>query len=358
MANWSEISQDLLETISNFCSLPEYIRMGAVCKSWLFHLRNTSYFARQLPWLMMLPNHDETNANALPIPTNVHHFFSLSEQRIYTIHLPEMSGNRRCCGAFNNGWLMTVDEKLEIGLFNPWSRIQVQLPHQSTFAEQHFADEGYDMESLRDLHIRKASLSDDGNMVMIVYGVGDLGFCRIGDGAWTTVDREEFLFKDVVFSKGHFYALSDQGSVCLCQIDENNDVAPSLERDVYLGDDHSQLVFPHTTVGFEVHEVVSEHGKPSKSPKKVQSLGDLVLFVGYNSPMIFTARRFLELKGNRIYFTDNYYQRYLTEPYGCRDLGIFNMEDGTVEPLFPNRFHPPLSPPLWIATPPYSLPRD
>lgn len=70
---------------------------------------------------------------------------------------------------------------------------------------------------------------------------------------------------------------------------------------MYLGEDPSQLVFPHTTVGFEVHEVVFEHGRPSKSPKKVESLGDLVLFVGYNSPMIFTARRFSELKGNRIY---------------------------------------------------------
>eukprot|EP00268_Persea_americana_P046256 TRINITY_DN475_c2_g1_i1.p1 TRINITY_DN475_c2_g1~~TRINITY_DN475_c2_g1_i1.p1 ORF type:complete len:101 (-),score=11.19 TRINITY_DN475_c2_g1_i1:105-365(-) len=74
--------------------------------------------------------------------------------------------------------------------------------------------------------------------------------------------------------------------------------------------------------------------------------------------MIVMASQFSGLKGNCIYFTDNIVDSFYYSPFGCCDLGVFNLEDGTVEELFADRFHPTLSPPLWIASPPYSSQGD
>ncbi|KAL3820730.1 hypothetical protein ACJIZ3_006635 [Penstemon smallii] len=41
-----------------------------------------------------------------------------------------------------------------------------------------------------------------------------------------------------------------------------------------------------------------------------------------------------EVKGNSIYFTDDYWDRIDEDYcYGGHDMGIFSLEDGTIEPL-------------------------
>ncbi|KAL3828317.1 hypothetical protein ACJIZ3_017119 [Penstemon smallii] len=57
-----------------------------------------------------------------------------------------------------------------------------------------------------------------------------------------------------------------------------------------------------------------------------------------------------ELKGNSIYFTDDYWDRMDEDYcYGGHDMGIFSLEDGTIEPLFysnQQRYEPS---PFWIS---------
>ncbi|XXG72548.1 hypothetical protein AAC387_Pa07g1617 [Persea americana] len=384
MPNWVDLHKDLLERIHDFCTIPDQIQMQSVCKSWRSILKHA--IPRELPWLMMLPNNskskqeeDEEEEEENPPPdVDARLFYSLPKQKFHTIPLPEMIG-KRCCGSLQNGWLMIVDDKLDISLFHPWSKKKVDLPHRSTFKHDIFECGIY--------HIRSA-LSDDGNVLVFLYGFGHLAFCRMGNAAYTVIRSGiDESMDDVIYHKGQFYAVSQVGTVYLLHIEEgfppcgekltsylDSPICFSLYR--YLVPDiltDSMFVitrkvnsvnqgFPvHKTIHFDIYRISLEQGSHDKKLKKftkVESLGQRVVFLGYNYPMIVMASQFSGLKGNCIYFTDNIVDSFYYSPFGCCDLGVFNLEDGTVEELFADRFHPTLSPPLWIAAPPYSSQGD
>eukprot|EP00268_Persea_americana_P004041 TRINITY_DN11275_c0_g3_i1.p1 TRINITY_DN11275_c0_g3~~TRINITY_DN11275_c0_g3_i1.p1 ORF type:complete len:404 (-),score=38.64 TRINITY_DN11275_c0_g3_i1:554-1765(-) len=386
MANWFDLPKDLLERICDICIAPDHIRMQCVCRSWRSILKKIIH--RELPWLMMLPNKEDDEHQ------DARFFFSLSKQKIHTFHLPEIRG-KRCCGSFQNGWLMLVDEKLDICLFHPWTKKKINLPHQSTFKDQIFDLECATVEEMRDLNIRKAALSDDGEVVVVIYGVGTTALCRIGDEAYTHIGMTSL--DDVVYHKGCFYALSQVASVYVLHIEDEphwEELTPELEslpytifgylvpdiltdsmfvitRQVksieidgttgevkYLDDDRdTDDLYPrHKTIHFDTYSVTLEEESGAQTKfTKMENLGDRVLFLGYNSSRLVNSQ---DSRGNCIYFGDNMIDRYCYSTYGCRDSGVFRLEDGTVEELFADRFHPILSPPLWIAIPPYSSRRD
>lgn len=89
--------------------------------------------------------------------------------------------------------------------------------------------------------------------------------------------------------------------------------------------------------------------------KRVESLGDRVLFLGHNSCMIVMGSEFPALKGNSIYISRSTNLECSPEKdFVCVCVsGVFNPEDRTVQPLFADRFYPALSRPLWLAIPPY-----
>ncbi|KAJ8629521.1 hypothetical protein MRB53_022844 [Persea americana] len=62
------------------------------------------------------------------------------------------------------------------------------------------------------MHICKAALSDDANMVVVIYGLGHSTFCRIGDKVWNEIEDSTFM-EDVIYHNGQFYSLSQ--SICL-----------------------------------------------------------------------------------------------------------------------------------------------
>ncbi|XXG67974.1 hypothetical protein AAC387_Pa06g1188 [Persea americana] len=139
-------------------------------------------------------------------------FFSLSDHTIYdAIKFPEIQG-KRCCGSFNNadarGWLMiTDDNNNEWGLFQPWCRIQLQLP---TLPRRRPYDK---------TRVRAAAMSDYAQVVAVVYNSSFLAFCRIGDDVWTDIPQSSALppskwhIDDVIYHRGQFYALTMGGSV-------------------------------------------------------------------------------------------------------------------------------------------------
>eukprot|EP00268_Persea_americana_P066085 TRINITY_DN8927_c0_g1_i2.p1 TRINITY_DN8927_c0_g1~~TRINITY_DN8927_c0_g1_i2.p1 ORF type:complete len:426 (+),score=50.03 TRINITY_DN8927_c0_g1_i2:89-1279(+) len=380
MAKWSELPRDILERISSFCIIHDHIRMQYVCKSWRSILKNTN---RELPFLMMLPNDDEED-------TDARDFFSLSKQKIHTVHLLEIRG-KRCCGSFRNGWLMIVDENLDVFLFHPWSKRRIDLPHDSTFRANSLI--GSSWGEIRDLGILKAAVSDDGKVVVIAYGLGlwFLAFCRIGDDVYTHIDINPAV-EDVIYHKGNFYLFTGKTSLYLLHIEEEEDgssphieeltvrlendfkipyrtfgylvpdvltdsmfvISRDIERIGEGNDSDEEEDLPHKTVHFDIFMVSLEESKTLKRFKKVENLGDRVLFLGHNSPIVVLACELPGFEGNRIYFADSRAERYYDGLHGCRDSGVFSLDDGTVEELFAERFHPTLSPPIWIATPPYS----
>ncbi|KAJ8629400.1 hypothetical protein MRB53_022723 [Persea americana] len=182
----------------------------------------------------------------------------------------------------------------------------------------------------RYLEIVKASLSDDDNMVVVAYGLGTMGFCRIGDDAYTHIHCNAPM-DDVIYHKD---ILTDRMFV----------IPRVVER----------LSGRHETRHFEVFYFSLEEWTRDKTFKKLTKVESLGNRVGHSSSKIVIASQFPGLKGNCIYFTDNLMQGYYQSSDGCCGSGVFNLEDGTIEELFTDRFHPMMSPPIWIATPPYS----
>ncbi|KAJ8629759.1 hypothetical protein MRB53_023082 [Persea americana] len=230
MANWVDLPKDVLETISNFCIIPDQIRMQSPCKSWRSILKYG--IPRELPWLMTLPNNNSSSSSSKeeeeegeenPPPdadTDARLFYSLSKQNIHTIPLPEIRG-KRCCGSFENGWLMMVDDKFNIFLFHPWSKRKFDLPHQSTLKDQNIELGISPFDETHYKHIVRSAMADDGNAVVVVLGNGDLAFCRVGDAAYTYIDSGiDALIEDVIYHKGQFYVLGQVGAVYLLHIEE------------------------------------------------------------------------------------------------------------------------------------------
>lgn len=362
-ANWADLPPDLLQMISDFCILPDYIRMESVCKSWRSILKES----RRLPWLMMRSKEG----------SNARDFLSLSKKKIHTVHLPEMEG-KRCWGSFKNGWLLLLGKK-DICLFHPWSRAQTELPNLFTFHEGRWSL----LYNASIFNIRKAALSDDGKVVVVLCGFGKLGFCRIGDKTWTLIDKfdgdEESLICDAVHHKGQFYALNKAGGLFHVPCVEGG-ILERLNKDLgatgvfylvpdTLTDRMFVIVrkiddFSSMTIHFDIYKTPSIlRGKPNtrlfEKLIEVKSLGDRVLFLGCNAPMILMAKEFPGFRGNRIYFTNNCTRSkfsYQDELHYCEfsDSGVFNVDDGTVQE---RRFHLTTpEPAMWTATPPYSSP--
>lgn len=109
-----------------------------------------------------------------------------------------------------------MDEKLDICL---WCRKKLNLHHQSTFKQQNYEEGLCSREKIRDKHIRKVALSDDGNVVVFQHGLGYLVLCRIGDDAYTDI-HVDALLEDVIYHKGHFYAFDQVAAVYLLHIDD------------------------------------------------------------------------------------------------------------------------------------------
>lgn len=108
------------------------------------------------------------------------------------------------------------------------------------------------------------------------------------------------------------------------------------------------------TRGFHIYEVVPSLNKVRG---EVKSSGDRIMFLGCNSSLIVMARGFPSFKGNCIYFANT---NDFSDVHQIYDSGVFNCEDGTIEPPLVDWCHHPttLWPPLWIAIPPYSLCSD
>ena len=100
--------------------------------------------------------------------------------------------------------------------------------------------------------------------------------------------------------------------------------------------------------GFQVYELnLSE-----KTWMEVKSLENKALFVGHNTSLCLPASTIYGCKPNCIYFTDDCEESYIFIQYGeskgGRDMGVYNLTDGRIEPHFKEQSLSSICPPLWI----------
>ncbi|XP_034675006.1 F-box protein SKIP23-like [Vitis riparia] len=385
MADWSQLHPELLDFIAKkFKIYTDYVRFRAVCHNWRASVPKTPHhLPTQLPWLM-LPQSQ---------PHHTHRpFFSLSLNKFHFLHLPEASHRRRRRGS-SHGWLLILDEAPEIFLLNPLTRSKVHLPPLSTFPNVvrfNFADVGREyalrtssgnvytrsLKKMRDSFIKKTILSSspangsDFIAVVILNQTGDLALCRKSDDSWTFLEDAQSYSEDVIFHRGLFYAVNKYGSIAVCDVSGSSPRVSIIEMPQQFGGDLQYLVesgeelllvtryldltydvepdqtsLIYRTTRFQVCRL------DSKAPRweVVSSLGDRALFLGENLSLSLSSVDFPGCKGNCIYYTDDYSEDNYDGIGGEQDLGIFNLEDGSIEPLPCSHFRIRWPPPLWVT---------
>ncbi|OVA10867.1 Protein of unknown function DUF295 [Macleaya cordata] len=384
---WSQLQSELIEIIARkLTTYADYIRFRAFCVKWRSTLPPIPHhIPSQFPWLMLPYNSNSLNRRG---------FFSLSENKVYWLNLPEICHGSRCCGS-SQGWLVLLGQSPIILLFNPLTSIQIHLPPITTFPkvldfniskvgkEYLLMDSPYrrSLNYMLDLFIKKivlssspASLSSDYVAVAILNETGELAFCKKGVRAWTMIEDAQSYSEDVIYYKGSFYAVNLIGSLAICDISGLSPLVtkiavpapqPVIGADIlYLVDSFGELllVSRHLEFVMDTEPNISVYKTlrfnvfrlDSSLPYwvEVESLGDCMLFLGGNSSLCLLASDFSGCEGNCIYFTD--YDSKAND-YGKRrihDSGVFNVGDRSIKQLpycsgFSRLFLPP---PIWVIT--------
>ncbi|KAJ7961488.1 F-box protein [Quillaja saponaria] len=386
MGNWANLLPDILllilkKLISSCEDFTGSVVFGEVCTSWRSIYIQGKDLIKQLPpqviWLMLAEEED----------TNKRGFFSLAKGNTRYLQLPEAQG--KFCFSFPQGWLITAGEDFGLNLLHLLSRVQFQLPNLRTVPESALENTSFPMVINRALLTANPSLTSDFK-VIIVFDSDRLAFAKLGDNAWTVI-KETHSFSDVTCYEGNIYGLNWRGYIWVCDIEGSEPKAtilfriqverfvPHIER-AYLVESSGKLLAVlrigveamfesgviRTYEGTEIYAygttqfLVFELNISNRSWTRLESLENRALFVGHNSSISVNAWSICGCKANSIYFTDDTEDFYviengayglysdLTERGGGRDMGVWNMVDGSIEPLFNPPSYCRVAPPLWV----------
>ncbi|CAI9260488.1 unnamed protein product [Lactuca saligna] len=317
----------------------------------------------------MLPR--RTNQNP---QSNTRSFLNVSDDKVHLIDLPEDSDSNRRCGS-SYGWLVILEETPSISIVNPLTQARHHLPPLSSFPnvtsfEPSEIGKEYTLKTsegevytcnskeMRDSFIKKVIFSSspsnentDYYAVAILNQTGDLAFCKKGDNCWKFIDDANSFCEDVVFHKECFYAVSKHGTVAICDITGSSPNVSFIETPRQVGGDMQYLVIwkdelllvtrymevefnmdqhkvdiVYKTTDFRVFKLILNGPKW----ESLSGLDGCALFLGENSSMAFRASDFHGCNGNCIYFTDDYSEWNYDGANGDHDLGIYDLENGSV----------------------------
>ncbi|XP_027182481.1 putative F-box protein At5g55150 [Coffea eugenioides] len=397
MGDWSKLQHDLLELIAqqHLTKLEDYVAFGAVCTSWRAAAAKRKNFKglklwQQIPCLMLAESEDEND--------NHREFYSLIEKEIVAkISLPKLKG-KKCYESL--GWLLAVGQEGDMTLLNPFSDVEIPLPPGTTFPDDDWLNT--DPEIFVEIFVLSARPSETSDfVVMLVCGsVGYLAFWRQGDQNWTKIETHNAAYSAVNYHNGQFYAIDCTGNLVACDVSGPNPTKARMitqlvryseesYRDQHLRDYHSNLIvdFKHLylvlessssdkesllvvtrdnyshyaddddqpnygTTEFKLYEVDLSGG----TWKEIHSLGNKAVFVGHSaSTSLQVSSNKFSLPGiqpNHIYFTDDCWDAYksIQEVTGGKDMGVYNLETGTIQPFYqgPRRLSN-ISPSIWIT---------
>ncbi|KAJ8547917.1 hypothetical protein K7X08_021153 [Anisodus acutangulus] len=303
----------------------------------------------------------------------IREFWDLSKGVTYTMNFPELVG-KYCVGVGFPGWLFTADEQGHMNLFHLFSRTLINLPDMDMLQGFAFQEElGCD----RITYVQKALLSsdplsstDDYVLALIQGYPRTFAFWRPGSKSFTSVDSTipYCAFSDVTWHDGHFYGVSFMGNIVI--LDFTSDYYSTTAARVIM----SQLP-PRVACSNKVYIVYSmgellvinrdgchnfEEGDDSygvkqfrvykindSSYEEVKDLGNRALFLGFSATLAVEPPP--GCQGNRIYFTDDCREAYFCmERGGGKDMGVYNLLDGTIVPHYTGQSYHKLTPPLWV----------
>jgi len=361
--DWEALAIDLLGCIARRLPLVDYIRFRFVCTSWANAASPQNGLCTLLtpnkPHLLLPAAEEGDGSESCTL-------LSLSDKQCHHISpLPEISSKVVIGSQY--GWLITCDEILNLGLLNPITRAQSQLPSLTTVASletvygpdgtvsyfRHHDHTGSEIcvvpaKNCQQCSISKITLSSSpssGNYsAAAIFVLRKLIFTTEGMGHWAELDVG--YFHDVKYHQGKFVAVSVDGEVIAIDI---NGLCFEIMHIAKVFDSHpDEFMYLATLFGDLL--LVSKSGMWISVPEgdgavipgaiKIMRLDPeegtwtpVVSLGGYSllldcGPVAFLARDIPGLRENCIYFL--YYEYdWKRESFICR-VGEFSLEDGHI----------------------------
>ncbi|XP_022761172.1 probable F-box protein At4g22165 [Durio zibethinus] len=259
-------------------------------------------------------------------------------------------------------------------------------------------------QQVRQCFIQKAILTGEPDCNNKNYGLillcnegEEIAYHESGDSYWTMLDVSHPPYQDIISHKNYLYALSEQNTVEVWDVQggcvmKKFDIDPPFpEKSLakgksfgdlctnrfYLVESCEDLLLVVRYIGYSVdwdgtlvHEadLLTDHcTHPKVCPYRtclfhvykldfiaqkwveMESLGDRALFLGGNQSVSVSTQSFPNCEGNSIYFTDDFWEKmeedYL---YGGHDMGIYNLKDESVKPIYEFYSDKIQPPPCWI----------
>ncbi|KAH7838821.1 hypothetical protein Vadar_031599 [Vaccinium darrowii] len=314
LRDWSQLPDDvILLILSRTNAVEDLIIFSAVCRSWRsVAVKEYSTRRIQLPWLMLGENHGAETRG----------FFSLYSKKHYNVMLPNMSG-RRIWGSLY-GWLLVLEFDRQFFLFNPVTRVRLDLPPKPIFRGEVDHDDRQNHAASVPGFVRKAfvlkcgsgsSIHQDRFLVVAVGNVsGNLAFAKPGGRNWIQIRTPFGRIESAAWCNDRLFAIMDTGDLFL------------VLR--FFSEENRKNW--HKTKYFDVYKLEFE----KKEWVKVHELGDRALFIDAdNYAMSLSTSEVKDCKGSCIYFVEKYWNkwgRYL----GSNDVGIFSVVDRGIETHF------------------------
>ncbi|KAL0438344.1 UNVERIFIED_CONTAM: F-box protein SKIP23 [Sesamum latifolium] len=328
--DWADLPPELLQTIAaNLQTLADYIRFRAVCKNWrLAAPIAPRQLPREFPWLML----------PLSRSSNRRSFFNPLTGNLHRLTLPEASHSRRRAGSSH-------------GIGREYT---IRSPENDYYY--------CNLKEMRDSFIKKVILShspyDESNFFAfsILNRHENLAYCKNGHGSWKIIEEARLYGEDVIYFGDAFYAVDKFGSIAICDVNYGDtprvkyiNVGQQIDGDMqYLVDAMGDLLVSRY-LDFEID--IEHYLEVCKTVKfrvyrfdwnaqkweSMANLDDKVVFLGENSSLALPASDYPGCKGNRIYFTDDYSGTNYDSIAGDHDVGVYNLEDGSIEsfPCYP-----------------------
>ncbi|KAK0586483.1 hypothetical protein LWI29_007793 [Acer saccharum] len=359
--DWSTVDDLLLVEISLRIVLhTDFAAFRGVCTSWRSAVPEEN-FKLKMPWLLLPPK----------ICSDLRDFVIPSQGMTRRTLLPE--ANAKMCFS-SKGWIITIAQDLSMNLLHPFFRTQIKLPHIKSIYNWY----SLITPKMYAVYINKAILSSNPLLtsdytVMVIYGrKGVLAYSKPGDKAWTTINTWKGKYFDVTYYKGKFYAINSHGEIMACDVRGDNPtiaqvvanmpyniphwdkayIVESLGRLLVVMRDgvcgrpikEGSIGITYGTTEFRVYEV----DLSTDNWTRIKDLGNTSLFLGHSSSMSIESDG-VYAKPNRIYFTDDCLEAYwFIKNGGGKDMGIYNIEDGSIEPYLLEDSRHRLTPPMWV----------
>ncbi|XP_059627461.1 putative F-box protein At3g25750 [Cornus florida] len=368
-SDWVWLPKNLLDMIlNNLVSLSEFVRFGAVCKPWqCVAMENEvkfvqNKFSTQVPFLIVpLKDNNDDERRSL---------YSITHNKLYDFQL-RVPYKERLCGS-SHGWLFGIEKSSSVTLMNPFSSFTIELPPIDSMVSISIDKISFEVTKVI-LSADPASSPNDYIVAAIYGGEENLAFIRAGDEAWTCIGKERFMsFYDVIYYKGRIFAI-DRYRVLIIDVKRRVGASQVEEKEIALQIIHTELMYvvessdgelllvqrlleigedsQHATSGVKVFKMLlDQFEEGSHMLVEVKNLDGDTQFLGDNHSICVSASKWPGCEPNSIYYTDDYIDIIYHPPSGRRDMGIFNIVNGSFGThyiLDPS--HNDMPPSIWIV---------